>query len=155
LTHTLPSFPMRPALPASEYYDGSAPPTAFNRQRTYPTPKIRLIPRTGTTPRMVPTFTDIRSTSEAPGFTPAALSQLRRRPSSRPAGPGMRNLPDSSPPSRPHGLKPRTTGAHRHPAHIHRIRAGQLSRGVKAPVPRVYLPVSFTRPGPSGSTRPS
>ncbi len=36
LTDTLPPFPMRPAFPASEYYDGSAPPAPFGERRTYP-----------------------------------------------------------------------------------------------------------------------
>jgi hypothetical protein len=48
-----------------------------------------------------------------------------------------------------------TAGAHRTPAHIHRIRAGQISRGVTTPVPRVYLSVSLTGPGPSGSPEPT
>ena len=46
-------------------------------------------------------------------------------------------------------------GTHRYPAHIHRIRAGERSRGVTTPVPHVYLPVSLTGPGPSGSTEPA
>src|SRR5207344_3540852 len=39
--------------------------------------------------------------------------------------------------------------------HIHRVRAGQISRGVTAPVPRVYLSVSLTGPDPSGSPEPT
>ena len=46
-------------------------------------------------------------------------------------------------------------GTHRRPAHIHRIRAGERSRGVTTPVSLVYLPVSLTGPGPSGSTEPA
>ena len=46
-----------------------------------------------------------------------------------------------------HGL----AGTHRDPARIHRVRAGRASRGVTAPVPRVYLPVLLTAPAPSGS----
>src|SRR5215510_6260042 len=46
-------------------------------------------------------------------------------------------------------------GAHREPARIHRVRAGGPSRGVTTPVSRVYLPVSLTAPGPSGSARPT
>ena len=53
----------RQALPASEYYGGSAPPAVFGRQRTYPNTVIWLTTKTGTTPRMVPTFTVVRSTS--------------------------------------------------------------------------------------------
>ena len=48
-----------------------------------------------------------------------------------------------------------TAGAHRTPARIHRVRAGQVSRGVTPPVPRVYLSVSLTRPDPSGSPEPT
>ena len=46
-------------------------------------------------------------------------------------------------------------GTRRRPAHIHRIRAGERSRGVTTPVSLVYLPVSLTGPGPSGSTEPA
>ena len=46
-------------------------------------------------------------------------------------------------------------GTHRKPAQIHRVRAGGPSRGVTTPVPHVYLPVSLTAPGPSGSTEPT
>ena len=48
-----------------------------------------------------------------------------------------------------------TAGAHRTPAHIYRVRAGQVSRGVTTPVPRVYLSVSLTGPDPSGSPEPT
>jgi hypothetical protein len=46
-------------------------------------------------------------------------------------------------------------GTHRKPAHIHRVGAGGPSRGVTTPVPHVYLPVSLTAPGPSGSPEPT
>ena len=46
---------------------------------------------------MVPTFTVVRSTGEAPGFAPAVSSWLRRRPSPRPARPDTYHRPDSSP----------------------------------------------------------
>ena len=36
LTDTLPPFPMWPAFPSSEYYDGSAPSAPVSRHRTYP-----------------------------------------------------------------------------------------------------------------------
>ena len=49
--------------------------------------------------RMVPTFTVVRLTGEASGFTPAASSWLRRRPSPRPAGPDTYHRSDSSPPA--------------------------------------------------------
>jgi hypothetical protein len=47
------------------------------------------------------------------------------------------------------------TTASLRPAHIHRIRAGERSRGVTTPDSLVYLPVSLTGPGPSGSTEPT
>jgi len=62
-----------------------------------------------------------------------------------PPGPGRGDPAQSSPPV----MK---GGAHRTPALIHWVRAGGSSRGVTQPVPRVYLPVSLTTPGPSGST---
>ena len=42
---------------------------------------------------MVPTFTVVRLTGEVSGFTPAASSWLRRRPSPRPAGPDTFTVP--------------------------------------------------------------
>ena len=42
---------------------------------------------------MVPTFTVVRSTGEAPGFAPAVSSWLRRRPSPRPARPDTFTVP--------------------------------------------------------------
>jgi hypothetical protein len=91
-------------------------------------------------------MTDTRSTGEAPGFTPAALSWRCRSPSHRPPGPGLRHPPGSSPPTRPSCRQPTPAGEHRHPAHISRIEAGQVSRGVTTPVPCVYLPASLTGP---------
>ena len=103
----------------------------------------------GGTARMVPTFTAVRSTGEAPGSTPAASPWLRRRPSPWPPGPREQTRTGSSPPA------DAAAGTHREPAHIHRVRAGVASRGVTTPVPRVYLPVSLTGPGPSGSPGPT
>jgi hypothetical protein len=54
-----------------------------------------------------------------------------------------------------HDKKNRQPDAHRTPARIHRVRAGKPSRGVTTPVSHVYLLVSLTRPGPSGSPGPS
>jgi len=94
---SLSPFPKWPALPASEYYGDSAPSTPFGRQRAYPQ---------GSGASMVPTFTVVRSTGEAPGFAPAVSSWLRRRPSPRPARPDTYHRPDSSPPPRPPGWWP-------------------------------------------------
>lgn len=103
---------------------------------------------------MVPTFTVVRSTGEAPGFAPAVSSWLRRRHSPRPVGLDTLAVP----------TVPRTRAAvwltapgavtRRAPAQIHRVRAGRRSRGFTTPVSRVHLPVSLTRHGPSGSTEP-
>ena len=64
-----------------------------------------------------------------------------------------RNKPSRELPTTPEITE--TAGTHRTPAHIHRVRAGQVSRGVTTPVPRVYLSVSLTRPDPSGSPEPT
>jgi len=77
---------MRPALPASEYYGGSAPPATFSRQRAYPLQEEEQS-------QVVPTFTVVRSTGEVPGFAPAVSSWLLRRPSPRPARPGTCHRP--------------------------------------------------------------
>ncbi|HRY11546.1 MAG TPA: hypothetical protein P5544_16385 [Candidatus Nanopelagicales bacterium] len=55
---TLPPFPMWPAFPTPEYYDGSAPSTRFGQRRTYP-----FLPDWLTTPKWtarqtVPAFTN-------------------------------------------------------------------------------------------------
>jgi hypothetical protein len=70
------------------------------------------------------------------------------RHSPQPPSPGFEDPAGSSPP-------PRRTGAHRNPAHIRRIRAGGIFKRRQTPVPRVYLPVLLTAPGPSGSTEPA
>jgi hypothetical protein len=62
LTDTLPPFPMRPALPASEYYDGSAPPAPFGWHRTYPPARAWLARTPWNATPAVPTFAAFRST---------------------------------------------------------------------------------------------
>ena len=64
-----------------------------------------------------------------------------------------RNKPSRELPTTPEITE--TADAHRTPAHIYRVRAGQVSRGVTTPVPRVYLSVSLTEPDPSGSPEPT
>jgi len=142
---SLPPFPRWPALPASEYYGGSAPSTPFGRQRAYP--------QVGNGVPMVPTFTVVRSTDEAPGFAPAVSSWLRRRPSPRPARPDTFTVPTVPAPCAA-WLTATASSTHRTPAQIHRVRAGRRSRGFTTPVPHVHLPVSLTRHGPSGSAEP-
>lgn len=72
---------MRPAFPASEYYDGSV--TSPTPQRT-----SRLSGRhqQPLAPGMLPTFTIIRSTGSAVGYTPAACPGSSRSisPASKP-----------------------------------------------------------------------
>src|SRR6266704_2232241 len=65
-----------------------------------------------------------------------------------PPNPGVKDPIRSSPPSQ-------LADTRRVPAQIYRIRAGRKSRGVTTPVPRVYLPVSLTGPGPSDSAEPT
>ena len=66
-----------------------------------------------------------------------------------------RGLPTRAEKTRPGVPRPLAsrTGTRREPAHIHRVGAGSWSRGVTTPVPLVYLPVSLTGPGPSGSPK--
>jgi len=69
---------MRPALPASAYYDGSAPHGRFGSRCSY------LQGHTGCAApqnpdRAVPTFTVFRSATEEPDYAPAASPSVRRR----------------------------------------------------------------------------
>ncbi len=88
----LPSFPMRPALPASEYYDGSAPPQT-DRRSTRPAPPSPLDAADRARPGTVPVFTVVRSSEEEPDYAPAASPRVRRRPSSWPPGRLMPTVP--------------------------------------------------------------
>jgi hypothetical protein len=56
---------MCPALPDSDYYDGSAPPGAFSRRCTYPAPALDCAAG-GSRHRAVPVFTGDRSISRHP-----------------------------------------------------------------------------------------
>jgi hypothetical protein len=112
------------------------------------------IPRQGKGLSMVPTFTVVRSTGEAPGFAPAVSSWLRRRQFTTTCRARHIIRLDSSPRRAAAWLTAPGTVTHRTPAPIHRVRAGRRSRGFTTPVPHVHLPVSLTRPGPSGSAGP-
>ena len=84
-----------------------------------------------------------------PGSTPAASPRLRRRQFAMASRPGLLR-PSREFPARHEGRvraanQPGSAG----------LAAGGCSRGVTAPVPRVYLPVSLTAPGPSGSAEPA
>ena len=150
LTDTLPTFPMRPARPRSTT---AAPPHACASADDAPiqsAPPDETAARNAT--RMVPTFIALRSTGLAPGFAPAASSRLRR---------GLSRWPPRRDAIRPAwefpGLtRPRPTSTHRHAADIHRIGAGDTSRGFTCSTGSSRTPsVSLTRPGPSGSPGPS
>ena len=65
--------------------------------------------------------------------------------------PGLQTRADKTRPGVPPPLGS-GTGTRREPAHIHRVRAGNWSRGVTTPVPLVHLPVLLTAPALSGST---
>jgi hypothetical protein len=70
LTHSLPPFPMWPALPASEYHGGSAPsrPGQSTADSTRSVPG--WLPRPPGRAETVPVFTCYRSTREVPSYTP-------------------------------------------------------------------------------------
>jgi len=75
---------MRPAFPASDYYEASAPPGAISRRRACPS--AALAARQWGRHRTVPTFISNRSTSEASSSTPTASPRLHRRSSPWPPG---------------------------------------------------------------------
>ena len=66
------------------------PTRAFGRRRAYPPSAAPVWAADAERTRMVPTFTIIRSTGPAPGYTPAASPRLRRRPSPWPPDPAHR-----------------------------------------------------------------
>ena len=126
---------MRPAFPASDYYEGSAPPRGQQPTASLPT--------TGS-PRMVPTFIADRSTGAAPSFPPAASPRVRRRPSSwpphRPIHSGFRvTHPNLG------------TDVRCRPTQIRPVRVGSTLTELHALVPLVHLLVSLAEPAPSGS----
>ena len=141
---------MYAAFPRSEYYGDSAPPAPSAGiapiRRLSPLAEARRWNVRGRFPRSLLSGRRVRHPAlplrHRHGycrrqFTMASKPRLRRPCLEFPA-PSMRE-----------------TGAHREPARIHRVRAGASSRGVTTPVPRVYLPVSLTAPGPSGSPEPT
>jgi len=140
---------MYAAFPRPEYYGGSAPPA----------------PSAGVAPIPARPFLAGRRARNARGWFPRSLSSGQRiRHPALPLRPRQRLLRGNSPwpPGKDHADPARSSpprhegaGAHRNPARIHRIRAGDKSRGVTQPVPRVYLSVSLTAPGPSGSAEPA
>src|ERR1017187_4641487 len=148
LTDTLPPFPMYAAFPRSEYYGGSAPPA----------------PSAGVAPiRARPSWQEGGRGTHADGShvhcRPVDGLGTRLCPCGIASGyfavirPGLRERPCRPIPEFParHEEQVRTAT----PARIHRVRAGHKSRGVTQPVPRVYLSVSLTAPGPSGSAEPA
>jgi hypothetical protein len=148
MTDTLPPFPRWPALPASEYYGGSAPLTTIGRRRAYPPRPARATARRGPDSKRFP-----RSLHSGQRGRHPALP-LRHRHGY--AVDLHRDLPGQACGTRPRvPADPKVRGAHRHPAHIHRVRAGPAFKRPHTPVPRVCLPVSLTGPGPSGSARPT
>jgi len=84
-----------------------------------------------------------------PGSAPAVSPRLRRRQFTVASGP-RQSRPCPEFPARRSGwvrtaIQPSSTG----------LELAVVSRGVTRPVPLVYLPVSLTAPGPSGSPRPT
>lgn len=142
---------MRPAFPVSEYYDGSAPCAPFSGPRAYPDATSLAGP-----PAPGPRHTRFpRSLCfDQQAWRPALLLRSRHGYAvdihRDLPGQTCETLPGVPPPA-----KRDQRGTHRPPAHIHRIRAGQLSRSFTTPVPCVHPPVSLTEPDPSGSTGPT
>ena len=142
---------MHAAFPRSEYYGGSAPPA----------------PSAGVVPIQPPSpWNGLEAGTYTGGSHVHCSSGRRVRHPALPLryrhGYCRRQFTVASKPRQmrpslkfPASPRKRRTGAHRKPARIHRVRAGELSRDVTSPVPRVYLPVSLTAPGPSGSAEPT
>jgi hypothetical protein len=148
LADMLPPFPMCAALPRSEYYGGSVP----------------FAPSAGVGPIPSRFVWPTRRMWNSHEWFPRSLLSVRQV--RHPALPlrhlhGYAVVLHRGLPTRKVEFQPRVphplnrTGAHRQPAHIHRVGAGPMSRGVTQPISCVYLPVSLTAPGPSGSAGPS
>jgi hypothetical protein len=128
---------MYAAFPRSEYYNGAAPPAPSvgvvpNGRRWFP--RSRVFGR-----RVRHSAVPLRH-----------RQRLRRRPSPWPPDPDRIDPIGSSPSVVVDGqicaaTQPTSTG----------LELVRPSRGVTTPIPRVYLPVSLTAPGPSGSTGPT
>jgi hypothetical protein len=140
-TDLLAPFAVRPAFPASDYYEASAPTSAISRRRA------ALLPRwlhgseghTGRFPRSSPS----RSTSEASSSTPTASPRLRRR--SSPWPPGRLTHRDQEFPAPATG-----SGTHRDQPYPPDL-SWRAVKGRQTPISRVHLLVLLTRPAPSGS----
>jgi hypothetical protein len=139
---------MRPALPAPEYYGGSAPPA----------------PSAGVAP-IRPCLPGREAGRNGHGrFPRSLLSGRRARHPALPlrhrhgyAAAFHRGLPSQAGQTRtgvPRPVMRRRVRAADQPESTG-FRAGGTLRGATAPVPRVYLPASLTAPGPSGSTGPA
>jgi hypothetical protein len=135
---------MWPALPAPEYYGGSAPPGPFSGRRAYPRPELAA-----------------RQQGTATGRFPRSLSFARRR---RSPAVSQRHRHEYAA-DLPHGLPgpvkepPREVPAARRYGGTHRARPLSTRfepvyglKDVTAPVPRVLLSATLAGPAPSGST---
>jgi hypothetical protein len=139
---------MWPALPAPEYYGGSAPPGPFSGRRAYPRSPGRM-PAPG---EPEPGGSRVHRDSLAgvgARLCPSGPPRLRRSPSPWPPGQrttGRRlDVPSASTPIRTRRARPVST----------RFEPVHALKGVVTPVPRVLLSVSLAGPAPSGSTRTS
>jgi hypothetical protein len=115
---------MSPALPASDYYGGSAP-SRTDRRSVRPARRVRAGSAGVGRIRTVPVFTVIRSTEEEPDCVPAASPWVRRRPSPWPPRAAGSHHPRSSPPP------DRDSGCAPLPAQIRQVRAGEGLRDVR------------------------
>jgi hypothetical protein len=137
---------MWPALPAPDYYGGSAPPgpSAVGA----PIPASGQDARRREPARTVPVFTVIRSAEEEPGCVPAASPWVRRRLSPWPPGAAFVYLPEV-----PAALAGSGTRCARPPSA--RFEPVAQVKDVMTPVPRVLLSATLAGPAPSGSTKTS
>jgi hypothetical protein len=141
---------MYAAFPRSEYYNGAAPPAPSVDVVPIPSfpPWMRGIPRNGR--RWFPRSRVFGRRVRHSAVPLRHRQRLRRRPSPWPPDPDRKDPIGSSPSVVVDGqicaaTQPTSTG----------LELVKPSRGVTTPIPRVYLPISLTAPGPSGSTGPT
>ena len=148
LADTLPPFPMCTGSPRLGVLRRLRPTRAFGRRRAYPHPPRRLAGRMWSSHGWFP-----RSLLFGRRVRHSAIPLRHRHGYAVDIHHGSPN-PGKRDPVRicPHeservrtAIQPTSAG----------LRAGDNSRGVTTPIPLVYLPVSLTEPGPSGSAGPS
>jgi len=126
-------FAMYTPFACSDYYEASAPPDGHQPATSLPAPTLDGPP--GGRPRVVPTFTMDRSTTEMPSLNPDRFATSTPQ-----------SFLVASPPAYCSGFGVTRhmfrAGAHGIPTHIHQVRVGSTLTEPHALVPLVHLLVS-------------